>query len=131
MELIHHGDEAILSAWAKHFRNHYCLDSQIDALRKGTPRSRTGYLTQIKFPDAAQAPGPSIRAGDFAEVLVTDYVEFAMRLWVPRTRYDHKVARNESTKGTDIIGFKFVAEGCVLSGPGCSSRPRISRQAVA
>lgn len=111
MELKHQGDDAILSAWAKHFRNQYCRDDQIDGLRKGTPHSRSEYLTQIKFPDAAQAPGPSIRAGDFAEMLVTDYVEFAMGFWVPRTRYDHKTARNESTKGTDVIGFRFVAEG--------------------
>lgn len=111
MELKHQCDAAILSAWAKHFRNHYCQDDQIDALRKGTPHSRSEYLTQIKFPDVATAPGPSIRAGDFAEVLVADYVEFTMRFWLPRTRYDHKTARNESTKGTDIIGFKFFAEG--------------------
>ncbi|ECV8945309.1 DUF1837 domain-containing protein, partial [Salmonella enterica subsp. enterica serovar Enteritidis] len=30
----------VLSAWAKHFREHYCLDSQIDRLRRGTNKSR-------------------------------------------------------------------------------------------
>ena len=110
-EFRHQSDEPTLSAWAKHFRNQYCRDDQIDALRSGTPHSRSDYLTQLKFPDATHAPGPSIRAGDFAEVLVADYVEFAMRFWLPRTRYDHKAVRNESTKGTDIIGFKFVTEG--------------------
>jgi len=111
MEFRHQDNDPILSAWAKHFRNQYCRDDQIDALRSGTPHSRADYLTQLKFPDATLAPGPSIRAGDFAEVLVADYIEFAMQCWLPRTRYDHKAARNESTKGTDIIGFKFVADG--------------------
>jgi len=111
MEFRHQSDEAALSAWAKHFRNQYCRDEQIDVLRKGTPHSRSEYLRETKFPDASKAPGPSIRAGDFAEVLVADYLEFALRYWLPRTRYDHKAVRNESTKGTDIIGFKFVAEG--------------------
>jgi hypothetical protein len=113
MEFHHKSDASVLSAWAKHFRSQYCRDDQIDALRKGTPHSRADYLTKVKFPDVANAPGPSIRAGDFAEVLVADYLEFTMQFWLPRTRYDRKAVRNESTKGTDIIGFKFVTDGKV------------------
>lgn len=62
-EFRHEKDESILSVWAKHFRNHYCLDCDIDDLRRGYGYSRAEYLTQIKFPDASAAPGPSIRAG--------------------------------------------------------------------
>ncbi len=105
--LNHNPDAKILSTWAKHFRNHYCDDKHIDLLRKGTPHSRAQYLTQLKFPDAHISPGPSIRSGDFAEVLVADYVEFLLGYWVPRTRYDDKTVRNESKKGGDIIGFRF------------------------
>jgi HamA len=109
LELLHQDDEQVLSAWAKHLRNHYCQDDQLDELRKGTRYSRAEYLQEIKFPDSASPPGPSIRAGDFGEVLVADYLEFILEYWVPRTRYDHKAIRNESTKGTDLIGFKLVA----------------------
>lgn len=105
--LNHAPDVGILSAWAKHFRNHYCDDKQIDQLRKGTPHSRADYLVQLKFPDASSAPGPSIRSGDFAEVLIADYVEFLLGFWVPRTRYDDKTIRNESKKGSDVLGFRF------------------------
>jgi len=108
LELKHTNDDTVLSAWAKHFRSQYCDDSQIDALRTGMNLSRAEYLRKIKFPDRTEAPGPSIRAGDFGEVLVADYVEFALDYWLPRTRYDHKTVRNESTKGSDIIGFKIV-----------------------
>ncbi len=111
LELRHAKDDRVLSAWAKHVRNQYCDDGQIDALRNGTNLSRAEYLRKIKFPDPAKAPGPSIRAGDFGEVLVADYLEFALDYWLPRTRYDHKAVRNESTKGSDIIGFKIVALG--------------------
>lgn len=111
MNLQHRKDDAVLSAWAKHFRNQYCRDNQIDDLRKGTKLSRAEYLRTKKFPDQSDAPGPSIRAGDFGEVLVADYLEFALAYWVPRTRYGNKAVRNESTKGTDIIGFKVVAPG--------------------
>jgi hypothetical protein len=111
IELKHANDDGVLSAWAKHFRNQYCRDDQLDELCSGTKLSRAEYLRQIKLPDASQAPGPSIRAGDFGEILVADYLEFALAYWLPRTRYDNKAVRNESTKGTDIIGFKIVAPG--------------------
>jgi len=104
-------DEAILSEWAKHFRNHYCLDSEIDSLVQGTGFTRAQYLNQIKFPDATNAPGPSIRAGDFAEILIADYLEYLLGYWVPRTRYCDKTIRNESTKGSDVIGFRILKDG--------------------
>lgn len=97
-------------AWAKHFREHYCLDAMIDLLKEGTPyaASRADYLKSLVFPDEKAAPGPSIRAGDFAEILVADLIEGHFGAWVPRTRYKAKDIRNESSKGTDIIGIHVV-----------------------
>ena len=94
-----------LSAWASLFRQHYCPDAEIDGLRAGTGLSRAEYLTQLIFPDRRAAPGPSIRAGDFAELLVADYVEHILRYWVPRDKYAEKASRDESVKGVDILGF--------------------------
>lgn len=110
LEFKYKNDKKVFSAWAKHFRNHYCLDTEIDILRSGTGYSRSEYLNQIKFPDKRQRPGPSIRAGDFCEILVADYVQYILKYWVPRTRYADKTVRNESKKGTDIIGFKFIGK---------------------
>lgn len=109
-EFQHQNNEDLLSAWAKHFRNHYCLDSQIDDLRNGTGLSRSEYLNQRKFPDSSTAPGPSIRAGDFAEILAADFLEYILGHWVPRTRYVNKAVRNESMKGVDTIGFYFAQD---------------------
>jgi hypothetical protein len=97
-----------LSAWSKHFRQQYCLDEEIDALRQGTGRSRSEYLNQICFPDGTAKPGPSIRAADFAELIVTDFVEYVLDYWVPRGKYAEKAVRNESVKGVDILGFKMT-----------------------
>jgi hypothetical protein len=109
-ELRHTQCQTTLSSWAKHFREHYCLDSQIDILRSGTGKSRKEYLESIKFPDAATKPGPSIRSGDFGEILVADFLEFIENYKVPSrtTRYSNKTNRNESTKGSDVIAFRFV-----------------------
>lgn len=109
-EFNHQPEEKVLKAWAKHFRNHYCLDEQIDILRSGTGLSKKDYLNQIKFPDKDTSLGRGIRSGDFSEILVADYIQFFLGFWVPRTRYIDKKSRDESTKGVDIIGFKFVED---------------------
>lgn len=97
-----------LSNWAAAFREQYCSDSEIDKLRAGTGLSRAQYLTQLVFPDKLVAPGPGIRSGDFAELLVSDYVEYILGYWVPRGKYADKASRDESTKGVDILGFRVA-----------------------
>lgn len=99
------------SNWARHFRSHYCSDELIDILKAGTPyeSSRAEYLNNLVFPDTGSKFGPSVRAGDFAEVLVADLLEHKLAYWVPRTRYGSKQVRDESPKGVDIIGIRFAA----------------------
>lgn len=104
-ELAVPNDAACLSEWANRFRQTYCPDSDIDILREGTGKSRSEYLLELVFPDKTAAPGPAIRAGDFAELLVSDYVEFVLGYWVPRGKYAEKGSRDESVKGVDIVGF--------------------------
>ena len=108
---IDHADVAVLSEWAAHFRHHYLLDSKIDRLRKGTGKSRDQYLTDMVFPDKTDDFGPATRSGDFAEILVADLLESQFGFWTPRTRYDDKLVRNESPKGTDVLGFRFAGSG--------------------
>ena len=110
-EFRHQKDDEVLSEWAKHFRNHYCSDTDIDTLKRGTLYTRAKYLIEIKFPDGSNKPGPSIRAGDFSEILVADYLQYLLRYWVPRNRYCDKINRNESPKGSDVLGFKIMREG--------------------
>jgi hypothetical protein len=100
-------ESKIMSAWAKHFRNHYAFDDEIDILRDGTGLSRKEYLNNLKFPNATLGFGPGIRSGDFGEILMSDYLEYILDHWVPRTRYGNKTIRDESTKGADLIGFKI------------------------
>lgn len=107
-ELRHKNDNNVLSAWAKHFRNHYCLDTDIDFMRGKL--SRTDYLNKIKFPSKTSNLGPGIRAGDFGEILVADYLQWILNLWVPRVRWGSKIIRDESPKGSDVIGFRFHNE---------------------
>ncbi|MCY0911023.1 Hachiman antiphage defense system protein HamA [Massilia antarctica] len=102
---------ATLTQWASKFRQNYCLDQEIDELREGTGFTRSEFLHRLIFPDATEKPGPSIRAGDFAEILLADYVEFSLGFWVPRDKYAMKASRNESAKGVDIMGLKLKESG--------------------
>lgn len=110
-------DTKALSAWAKHFREHYCLDAQLDAYRKGTGKSKRDYLLDLIFPDATDDFGPATRSGDFAEILVSDLLQGQYGYLVPRTRYGTKTVRNESTKGSDVIGLKLINNDPELHSP--------------
>ena len=63
------------------------------------------YLNEHVFPHKTKSPGPSIRSGDFAEFLISDYLEFMLGYWVPRGKYSDKASKDESVKGVDILGF--------------------------
>lgn len=102
--LYDEADGDVMSTWAKHFRNHYCSDDEINFLIEDTGLSKADFLKTMKF------PGPSIRAGDFGEILIADYLQYVLDYWVPRTRYDRKVIANESSKGSDVIAFRFEDE---------------------
>lgn len=107
-KLEHSSDEDIMHNWAKHFRDQYCDVLTIDRLRQGTGLSRRDYMKNIKLPDDTIPPGPSIRAGDFSEILISDYLQYVLQYWVPRTKYNEKAVRNESTKGCDVLGIKII-----------------------
>ncbi|MES9970313.1 MAG: Hachiman antiphage defense system protein HamA [Candidatus Thiodiazotropha sp.] len=102
-------NEEVMHHWATHFRNHYCLDTEIEHL-KPEGMSNSDYLLTLKFPGKSGGLGPSTRSGDFAEILVADYLEFLREYYVPRTRYDRKIIGNESSKGSDVLGFKQISE---------------------
>ena len=105
-------NEAVLSAWAAHFRQHYISDEDLPIMVYGTGLTNAEYLRRTLLPDRTQTPGPSLRSGDFGEILVADYIEHVLDYWCPRElRYQERWNRNDSTKGCDVIGFKLVAEG--------------------
>jgi len=113
-ELTPQEDEAVLSEWAAHFRHHYIADEDLPIMVDGTGLTNAEYLRQTLLPDRTQVPGPSLRSGDFGEILVADYIEYVLGYWCPRElRYQERWNRNDSTKGCDVIGFKFSNDGQV------------------
>ncbi|GKW47020.1 Hachiman antiphage defense system protein HamA [Planococcus sp. NCCP-2050] len=109
-DFSHEEDEDVLREWARHFKQQYCLEDEIDLLREGTGLSRGEYLEKFKFPTLTGGAGPGIRSGDFGEILIADYLEYILGFWVPRTRYGNKTVRNESTKGSDTLALKVIGD---------------------
>lgn len=109
-ELSDNIDPTSFDEWANHFRNQYCPDGMIDMLVSGTGLTKEEYLLQTIFPDESKDFGPATRSGDFAELLVSDYLEFILGYIVPRERYKKKYNKNNSTQGTDIIALKMLSE---------------------
>lgn len=110
--LDHLDEPAVLSAWAKHFREHYCWDADLDAERQGTGLSRAEFLTKMKFPSAAKGTGPATRSGDFGEILIADFLEYIFDCWCPRhVRYQGRFNPDVPTPGSDIMAFEFAGAG--------------------
>lgn len=109
-------DNQIMSEWATYFRNHYCKDKDISFLKSNKKQSNGDFLLEMKFPDRAYIDGigntrkgPATRAGDFTEIMVADYLEFMCSYKIlSRIRYDRKNVKNQSSMGSDVVGFKLV-----------------------
>lgn len=49
----------------------------------------------------------NLHSGDFAELLISDYIEYMWHFYVPKDRYQYKLNSNTSSQGTDVIGLKM------------------------
>lgn len=104
-------DDAILNDWALHIRRHYVPDDELEedaALNKLTVEE---YLRQYVILQKGEPFGPTARSNDISEILFADLFEFVLDYEVPRCKQYNRSGKNESEHGTDIIAYRFFAEG--------------------
>ncbi|MEG0835712.1 MAG: Hachiman antiphage defense system protein HamA [Christensenellaceae bacterium] len=104
-------EDAILDDWALHIRRHYAPDDELEedaALNKLTVEE---YLRQYVIPQKREPFGPTARSNDISEILFADLFEFVLDYEVPRCKQYNRSGKNESEHGTDIIAYRFFAEG--------------------
>jgi hypothetical protein len=93
-----------MTAWAKHFRQHYCLDERIDELR-GERRSR-GPVPEANGLSRRGGFGPPRSAT--TEILIADLLEAVGVLGPPHTYKE--AGRNESPREPISLGSSSSTE---------------------
>ena len=103
-------DEAALESWALHVRRHYIRDDELyeDCKAYGEPIEK--YLQASCIPTRADVDklGPLTRSGDFAEIIISDMLQFIEGLTVPRYKQIDRINPNSSDQGSDVIGYKVT-----------------------
>ena len=100
----------VFEEWAKQFRCNYCSDSELEKMTRIMNITPSEYLKKNKLPSCTGL-GLSTMSGDFGEILVADYLQFAEEYLVPRTRYNIKENKDNSTLGSDVLGYKLSSLG--------------------
>lgn len=95
-------DDAALVEWARHIRRHYIRDDELREYSEFFEIGENEYLRENVIPDV-----PQIMAGDFAEIVISDLVQFVEGYEVPRYKQYGRSDKNSSEHGTDIVAFKM------------------------
>lgn len=95
-------DEPALQDWALHIRRHYVRDAELYDYLKFYEQDSAEFLRSFKIPDV-----PQIKSGDFAEIIISDLLQFIKGYEVPRYKQHGRVDKNQSERGTDVIAYKI------------------------
>ncbi len=100
-------DEKTLENWALHIRRNYIDDSDLLEDSIINKMSVEQYLKEYIIPQKHEPLGPTARAGDIGEIIISDLLEFIYGYSVPRYKMKNRSGKNNSQHGTDIIAYKF------------------------
>lgn len=95
-------DDQVLDDWAIHVRRHYIRDDELDRVVALIKQPKDEYLQSVVIPST-----PQIRAGDFAEIIISDLLQFISGYEVPRYKQHGRIDRNTSEHGTDVIAYRL------------------------
>lgn len=101
------GDDDILNQWALHIRRHYISDEDLTDACEITGKCKADYLKEQMIPQKNEELGPTVIAGDIAEIIILDVFEFEFQYKVPRVKMENRSGKNNSEHGTDVIAFNI------------------------
>lgn len=99
-------DETALDEWAIHLRRHYIRDDELAIESDGIGSSPAEYLEEYILPTEKR-----MRTGDFAEILVSDMLQFIEGYESPRYKHHGRTASNASERGVDVIAYPAFDPG--------------------
>ena len=94
--------DCVLDKWALHLRRHYISDNILEHRVMARQTTSDQYLPLRVVPDI-----PSIRSGDFAEILISDVLQYLYGLAVPRYKQCNRKDKNASEHGSDVIAYQL------------------------
>lgn len=100
-------DSGVIDDWALHIRRNYINDNNLTYDSAANGMTIEQYLKKYVIPQRHEPLGPTARAGDIGEIIVSDLLEFIMEYSVPRYKMINRSGKNNSQQGTDIIAYKF------------------------
>lgn len=96
-------DEKALQRWALHVRRHYIRDDELSDYVSYYGISPEEHLRDRCVPDI-----PQIMSGDFAEIMISDLLQFVEGYEVPRYKQHGRTDKNSSEHGSDVIAYKVA-----------------------
>lgn len=99
-------DESVYDEWAQHIRRHYEDDESLAKSLIDTEMEIGKYLRTYVVPQKKDALGPTSRANDITEILVSDLFEFILDYTVLRGKQENRSGKSQSEHGTDILALK-------------------------
>ena len=106
-KIDYNNDDDVLDEWAKHIRNHYISDDELENTISLFGISKEQYLKDNILPQKSDPFGPTARVNAITEILISDLLEFIFGYEVPRVRFENMSGKTVSEHGTDVIGFKY------------------------
>lgn len=100
-------DENVYDEWALHLRRHYEDDDSLAKSLIDTEMEIGEYLRTYVIPQKEDAFGPTSRANDITEILISDLFEFILNYTVLRGKQENRSGKSQSEHGTDILALKI------------------------
>jgi len=97
-------DEEALEQWALHIRRHYIRDDELKraSLLRGTDPA--SYLICNRIP-GTEGMEAQLRSGDFAEIVISDILQFIDGYTVPRYKQHGRDDKRFSRTGVDVVAY--------------------------
>lgn len=96
-------DDDTINEWARHIRRHYLRDDEVKSIITTYKADKARRLLVSRIPDR-----PEIRGGDFAEITISDLVQYIEGYEVPRYKQHGRKDKNSSEHGTDVLAYKII-----------------------
>lgn len=101
-------DDEVLNNWAKHIRDHYISEEELNNDSIELKIAKSDYLKKFIIPNCFEPLGSTAQSNTLSEIIFSDLLQFIYNFQVPRYRQYCMSGKTVSEHGTDIIAYKII-----------------------